>query len=423
MGLASTGRVNRAAGVPRDGDVLAERRDAAAAYGVLHLITGLDVGGAELTLARLVGRLRERGVRSTVVSLTGAGPVTARIREAGVAVRSLGLRHGAIAPGALLRLRDMVRRERPDVVQTWLYHADLAGTLAVWASERPSARPVLVWNVRASTASAAHDKWLSAMTRRACAWLSGRPTAIVANSRAGVDAHARLGYRPRRWVVIPNGVDLEEFRPDPATRLAVRRELGVPDAAPVVGLVARVHPKKGHDVFLAAAAAMLARAPSLHVLLAGSGVDAASEPFRSWLHALPDGAAGRVRLLGCRADVPRIQAALDVACSASLFGEGFPNVVAEAMACGVPVVATDVGDAARVVGDQGVIVPPGDAEALAARCLELLEDQDRRQRLGAGARRRIEESFAFDRTPAAYDALYRELLQSRAPRLPGCASW
>jgi glycosyltransferase involved in cell wall biosynthesis len=403
---------------PREEDALARRCDRSAAYAVLHLITGLDVGGAELTLARLVSRLRTRGVRGTVVSLTRPGPVAERISAAGVPVRSLGVRRGALAPSAVFRLGRMLRRERPDVVQTWLHHADLLGTLAVWISARASARPALVWNVRASSVSRAHDKWLLAMTRRACAWLSRHPAAIVANSRAGVDAHVRLGYRTSRWVVIPNGVDLEEFRPDPDARAAVRRELGVPEAAVMVGCVARLHPQKGHDVFLAAASTMLARAPALHVVLVGSGVDAASEPFRSWLRRLPDGAASRVRLLGCRTDMPRIHAALDVACSASIFGEGFPNAVAEAMACGVPVVATDVGDTAHLVGNQGLVVPPGDAAVLAARCLDLVSDDERRRRLGAGARRRVEQAFAFDRTPVAYDELYRELLRPDSARPP-----
>lgn len=404
---------------PPEGDTLATRCDEAAAYSVLHLITSLDVGGAELTLARLVSRLRTRGVRGTVVSLTRSGPVADRIRTAGIAVQSLGLQRGAVVPAAVFRLGRMLRRERPDVVQTWLHHADLLGTLAVWASGgRSSGRPALVWNVRASNVSAAHDKWLSAMTRRACAWLSRQPAAIIANSRAGVDAYQCLGYRSARWVVIPNGVDLDEFRPDPDARAAVRRELGIPEAAVIVGCVARLHPQKGHDVLLAAASTMLARVPALYLVLAGSGIEAASEPFRSWLRRLPDGAGSRVRLLGCRSDVPRIHAALDVACSASLFGEGFPNAVAEAMACGVPVVATDVGDTAHLVGNQELVVPPGDAAALAARCLELVGDEARRRRLGADARRRMEEAFAFDRTPAAYDELYREVLRREAARRP-----
>ncbi|MDR7420172.1 MAG: glycosyltransferase [Armatimonadota bacterium] len=418
MNLESGGPASGNGFVVCDRDASTDRRDPAAAYHVLHLITDLDVGGAELTLARVARRLQERCVRNTVVSLISPGPVADRLRAAGIPVRSLEMRRGAVAPGAVLRLREVLRRERPDVVQTWLHHADLLGTLAVWTSARASARPALVWNVRASTVSRLHDKWLSAATRRACAWLSRHPAAIVANSQAGVAVHRRFGYRAARWVVIPNGVDLWEFRPDPEARAAVRRELGVPEGAPLVGLVARLHPQKGHGVFLAASAAMLAQVPALHVLLAGAGVGPTCEPFLSWLHTLPDGARARVRLVGCRHDVRRIHATLDLACSASLFGEGFPNAVAEAMACGVPVVATDVGDTARIVADAGLVVPPGDAALLAAGCLELLKDDDRRRRLGAGARRRIEQAFPLDRMPAAYDALYRELLQSRAVRPP-----
>ncbi|MDR7420810.1 MAG: glycosyltransferase, partial [Armatimonadota bacterium] len=377
---------------------------------VVHLITALDVGGAELALARLLPGLRDRGIHNTVVSLTAPGRVALRIREAGVAVRSLGLRRGSVAPGAVFRLRRLLQAERPDILQTWMYHADLLGAVASWRRVRPA----LLWNVRASDVEMTRYGWLSAATRRTCAWLSRRPLAVVANSQAGIEFHQRLGYRPARWVMIPNGVDSREFRPDPVARASFRAELGIPGDAKLVGLVGRRDPMKGHDVFLEAARALMDRWPSLHVLLAGPGVEADVEPFASWSRALEPTVRQRVHLLGPRDDMPRLYAALDVACSASLFGEGFPNVIAEAMATGVPVVATAVGDAPHLVGDTGFIVPPGDAASLADRCGMLVGDDGRRRAMGEAARRRIVSLFGMDRVADAYARLYTELALAHA---------
>jgi glycosyltransferase involved in cell wall biosynthesis len=180
--------------------------------------------------------------------------------------------------------------------------------------------------------------------------------------------------------------------------------------------VGRVDPMKGHDVFLAAARKLLDRWPSVHVLVVGPGVGGGSKPFASWLERLEPAARRRVHLLGPRDDMPRVYAALDVACSASRFGEGFPNVVAEAMSSGVPVVATAVGDAPRVVGDGGLIVPAGDAAALAGCCDMLLRDEDRRREMGNAARRRIVSLFGMKQVVDAYVGLYAELAAARVAR-------
>jgi glycosyltransferase involved in cell wall biosynthesis len=356
-------------------------------YSVVHLITDLDVGGAELMLARLVRGLQGRGVRNLVVSMTAPGPVAARIESAGVRVVSLGLQRGAIAPGAIVRLRRLLAVERPDIVQTWMYHADLLGTLA----SLPRRAFGLVWNVRASNVHMRRYSRLSGLVRSACSRLSGIPDAVVAN-----------------------GVDIEEFAPDPEAGRSFRRELGIPEGALVIGLVARRDPMKGHEVFLEAAARLLEAVPSLYVVLAGEGVTERDEPFRSWIGNVGRERARRVRLLGRRDDVRRIYCALDVACSSSLFGEGFPNAVAEAMACGVPVVATDVGDTARVVGgNTQLLVRPRDASAILVRCLTLLKDASQRRQLGDAARCQVRRHFSMDEIVGQYHDFYIDLLQRR----------
>jgi glycosyltransferase involved in cell wall biosynthesis len=297
----------------------------------------------------------------------------------------------------------LLRERRPDVLQTWLYHADLMGL----AAAALSGVDTVVWNIRASNLDLSHSRVQSRWTRWACARLSARPRAVVVNANAGRVAHHALGYRPREWVVIPNGVDVQSFRPDPAARVAVRAELGIPADAPVVGLIARWDPAKDHRTFLAAATRLAATRPDARFVLVGEGVTLAN----------PDLAALAARLaphldplaLGRRDDVARIAAAFDVATCSST-SEGFPHAVVESMACGVPCVVTDVGDAADIVGDTGIVVPPRDPTALAGAWADLLGAEAHvRAALGEGARARVVARYTLERMVDAYERLYERL--------------
>ncbi|MCK9241490.1 glycosyltransferase, partial [Desulfocurvus sp.] len=326
---------------------------------VLHLITGLNTGGAEMMLTKLVAGMDPAGFEPHVVTLLGEGPLAARVRAAGASVESLGLARGRVAPSAVWRLTRLLRRVRPDVVQTWLYHADLLGLVAA----RLARVGRVVWNLRCSNMDFAHSGRLTRYTVAACARLSSLPDAVVANSRVAVDVHRALGYRPRRVEVIPNGFDMHRFAPDPAARGSVRAELGVAPGAPLVGMVARFDPQKDHATFLRAARAVADARPDAQFVLLGDGVQADNPEMAALVRAAAPGL--RPHLLGRRDDVARLAAALDVAVLSSAYGEGFPNVVGEAMACGVPCVVTDTGDSAAVVGGTGRVVPPRDAPALA----------------------------------------------------------
>ena len=187
---------------------------------------------------------------------------------------------------------------------------------------------------------------------------------VLCNSNAGRVAHERLGYRPPRWLVIPNGLDVDRFAPRPDERATVRSELGLEEASFVVGMCARVDPMKDHDNFVKAAAMFVETAPEARFALIGAGTNEQGSALDRAIRE--SGIAERFVRLGLRQDLCRLHAALDIATLSSAFGEGFPNVLAEAMACGVPCVATDVGDSASIVGDTGLIVPPHDATALAA---------------------------------------------------------
>ncbi len=241
---------------------------------------------------------------------------------------------------------------------------------------------------------------------RACARLSRLlPTRIVCCSEASRQVHVGLGYPPERMVMIPNGTDLATYRPDPLARLLVREELGIPHEAPLIGLVARFHPMKDHLTFIRAADLIQSERPEAHFLLCGDGVTWENRELATWIERV--GLRSRFHLLGRRDDLPQLNSALDIASSSSYYGEAFPLVIGEAMACGVPCVVTDVGDSALIVGETGYIVPPQNPEALAAGWLRMLnQTPEARQALGKDARRRIEARFALKTVVRRYEHLY-----------------
>jgi len=370
---------------------------------VVHLITGLETGGAEGMLARLVARTDRARFRSVVVSMTGPGTMGPVIADAGIAVRTLGIRRGLPDPRALSRLRQVLHEFRPDIVQTWLYHADLLG-LAAW---RLGWVPRLLWNVRCSESVG------SAVVRRVLGRWSSRPDAIVVNSHEGQRFHEALGYRPQSWQLIPNGFDTATLRPDPEAGQRRRGELGIADDAVVILLPARYHPMKDHATFLAAAALLATARREARFVLVGDGIEPGNRPLAEAIaaHRLGD----RVILLGERRDLAALYPAADIVTLSSSFGEGFPNVLGEAMCCGIPCVATDVGDAREIIGAAGIVVPLGDPAALAAGWERLIAlGPDGRRALGATSRVRIVENYGLAAIVTRYEALYQSIVSPAA---------
>lgn len=382
---------------------------------VLHLITGLETGGAETALQRLLAAMGQE-FDHRVVSLIRPGLAGERIARTGVSVEHLGMERGVPSPGALLRLSGMLRSFRPHLLQTWLYHADLLGLLAVMLT--PGVRVPVAWNLRCAYMDFSKYPRTTAWTVRACALLSRFPALVVANSRSAVEHHQSLGYRPRRVEVIPNGVDAARFAPDPdhgAARTRLRSALGLKPEDMVAGMAARFDPMKGFPVLLKALALAInpmknqGQASSLHLALCGRGVNADNARLTALI--AEHGLEGRVHLMGHVAELEHVLPGLDMYVSASL-GESFPNVVAEALACGVPVAATDAGATRALVEEAGRIVPPGDAPALAGALRELAAlGPERRRRLGELGRERIVNGFSMAACVARYEALYRSFAQ------------
>lgn len=374
---------------------------------VMHVITGLGVGGAETMLCKLLSRTNRDAFDSQVISLSGGGATGDKIRALGVPVATLGMRPGLPHPARLARLAGTLRAARPDVIQTWMYHADLLGGLAARAA---TPRVPVIWNIRHTDLDPRKNKRSTLWTAAACAWLSRRlPVRIVSCSETARAVHVQRGYAADKMLVIPNGFDLSAFGPDPDARLSVRRELGIPPDTLLIGLVGRFHLQKDHANFVRAAATLRAAPHSLedhvHFLLCGDGVNGQNRELAGWIEAA--GLDAHFHLLGRRSDVARLTAALDIATSSSL-GEGFPNAIGEAMACAVPCAVTDVGDSALLVGDTGRIVRARSPAALAGAWQELIAlGADARSHLGQAARRRVAERFDLGAITARYEALYR----------------
>ncbi len=372
---------------------------------VLHVITGLNLGGAEVMLHRLLRASSTEGDVREVISLTDLGVVAERIERLGVRARALEMSK-LPNPGSVVRLSRMIDRFQPDVVQTWMYHADLIGGLAARAARRGK----IVWGIHNSTLDPKTTHLTTRWVVAASAHLSSRlPDRIVCVSCASRELHVAAGYDDRKFTIIPNGFDLEEYRMAPAYRRETRAALGVDESTVLIGLVARVDPQKDHLNFVRAAALLRKRHAGVRFLLCGNGATILNEKLAAAI--AQSGLEEAFLLLGRRDDVPQILNSLDIASLSSAYGEAFPLVIGEAMACGVPCVVTDLGDCARLVGDTGHVVPPRDPEALAAAWDELVRmGSAARQRMGLAARSRIESSFSLSRVAAEYAAVYREVI-------------
>jgi glycosyltransferase involved in cell wall biosynthesis len=368
---------------------------------ICHLITSLDTGGAERSLVNLVTAMNRDEFENEVITLLKPGPMAQTLAQAGIPVTSMEIGRRRPNPAALLSLIRHLRANKPTILQTWLYHADFFGTVAAFFA-RPDH---LLWNVRSSEID---DPGIRRSTRylaRLLATLSRRPDAIVVNSRDGQRYHELIGYHPKQWVNIPNGVDLERFRPQRDEQAMLRMRLGIPPDASVIGLVARYHPMKDIATFLRAASRFRQDHENVKFVLCGDGLGPDNSTLAKQVRDLDLDRS--IVLLGPRSDIELIYPALDVLTLCSTHGEGFPNVLCEAMACNVPCVTTDVGDSAEIIGDCGLIVPLRDPQALAGAWQTLLEIPS--QLRTDNARSRVAARYSLEKMCAHYESFYRSI--------------
>ena len=359
-------------------------------------------------LWRMVSRMDSSRFKNEVISLTDILELAEKMEGIGVPVRSLGMKQSVPNPLLVMRLARWIRTSKPDVIQTWMYHANLVGTVAA----RLAGDVPVVWGIHHNALDPRFDKRRTMLVNHASALLSRRfPARIVFCSEASLRLHGELGYAREKLEVIPNGFDVDKLKPDPTARISVREELGIPADAPVIGMAARFHPHKDHRNFIRAAEKLHEQKPEVHFVLCGLHVTWENSQLAGWIEAA--GLRARCRLLGVRQDVPRLFAAMDVATTASR-SEAFPVAIGEAMACGTPCVVTNVGDSARIVGRTGIVVAPEDPAALAEGWRKLVEaGPEVRRRLGREARQRVEEHFALPVVVERYQAIYTILATQR----------
>lgn len=401
---------------------------------IVFCVTGLRVGGAETSLVTLVqGLMKDFDV--TVVCLDRENILASVLREKGVQVVELGLPQppspstqplGAVLLGWMKFLAGLVkfslvdlfgfvvrmRRAKPNFIQGWMYHGNiLAHVLGVWC---PRAR-VLV-SVRQSLPDIKNEKWLTRWIIRLDARLARYTDAVIYNAHAARDDHEKLGYPAAKSVILYNGFDVHRFCPDDGAHGRLCEAVAIPPTSFIIGLVARFHPMKDHATFIEAAALMAQRCESVHFVMVGKDVNPSNPALGAMVrpHAF---LAGRLHYLGVRRDMPSITAGFDVATSSSSRSEGMPNVVCEAMACGVPCVVTDVGDGRRLVEDVGLCVPARDPHALMdAWSKLLLMTKAERQALGARGRERIEKNYSTAAMVRDYGGVLASLCPSNQVR-------
>ena len=375
---------------------------------VMHIINELNAGGAERILTRIVCHNTINTEQNTpsqiVVSLMDEGVYGADLRDAGVELHCLGMKSNIRdLLGALIRLTRLMRQIKPDVIMSWLYHSDFIATLAAALSGCGTKR--LAWNIRCAEMNLEQYGRSTRIVLALLAKISGRPAVVAANSHAGQQHHIKCGYDPQKWAYLPNGFDTDEWHPNPGAKDRLCTELNVDPTKHLIGMVARKDLSKDHATLFEAIRLVRGKGYDVHLVLVGQDTEKLT---------FADELIPHVSALGLRRDVAQLVPAFDIAVLASSFGEGFPNVIGEAMACGVPTIGNDVGDVADIIGQTGKTVPKRSPDKLAEAIEELLSEDivDKKNREMA-SRKRIIEHYSLDAMNARYHALWEGLAGNR----------
>jgi len=357
-------------------------------------------------LARLLPSLERAGLHSTVLSLMTPGPLAARVSEAAEIV-SLGLPQGKLPLLKLPALRSAFKKLRADIVHGWMYHGNIAASVGQFLA--PTAAPV-IWSVHHSIYDIATEKPLTQKLIRLSAILSRHTGAIIYCSRVAADQHEAIGFNAGRRMIIYNGVDDNEFKPTPGCKERLADLLGIPAQRLIIGSVGRFHPMKCQADLVHACAGLIGAGHDIQCLFVGPGHEA--KPLRGLAQEL--GIDTRVSMLGPDTEITKIMPGLDIHAISSAWGEAYSLATAEAMASGVPVVVTDVGDCPWVVGDTGLVVRRRDPEALGGALRKLIEaGPDARRRIGDAARRRVADHFSLAEYARKHIELYGSLVAAR----------
>lgn len=371
---------------------------------ILHISTSLIDGGAEATLFRVIQH--DQTNQHLVISLMDLGKYGSKLQAMDIEVYCLNMPRGKITFNGLVKLWQLLKTLQPDVIQTWMYHANLIGGVVA----RLCGIKRIIWGIRQGNFSNTKTKALTLIIIRFSALFSYFiPSKIVCCAQSAISAHQALGYCKNRFQLIPNGYDLEKLNSKKGVAQRLHAEWNIPVGVPVIGMVARFDPQKDHLNLISALSLLKQQEIAFHCVLIGAEINSDNALLCSWIKAKE--LMTNITLLGQHEDIAAVMSALDLHVLSSAYGEAFPNVLAEAMACGTPCVATNVGDAGFILGNNGWIIPPEDSTALAngiAIALQIKANTPGSwQALQIAARQHIVEQFSIAKMIAAYNLVWQ----------------
>ncbi len=368
---------------------------------VVHVIGDLWVGGAETMLYKLLVATNNSKVENIVISLKDRGVYGEKLEKLGIDVYTLELKSGALSLSGFKHLITLLRDLEPDIVQSWMYHANIATTLANLFLHIP-----VIWNIRHSLHDMSSEKKMTRLLIRGGWFLSALPSKIIFNSAESLAQHQKLGYSKSKLRLIPNGFDLTVYQPSTTARQTLLDTLSLSQDQQLIGVVARYHKAKGYKYFVEAAKKIAEQSANVHFVLIGKSVDCHNDELNAWIAST--NCPERFHLMGIQHEVNKIIPAFTLLVNPSTT-EAFPNVIGEAMACEVPCVVTDVGDSRNIVGDYGAVVPAQDSVALSQSVLAMLSLGEAELKLmGNKARKRIMENYSINAVAKQYEALYKQ---------------
>lgn len=369
---------------------------------IVHLITGLGSGGAEHMLFKLVTNMDSTKFTNIVVSLSDKGFWGDRITGAGIQLHCLGLKNFQNMPLAILKLLKLIDKLKPDILQTWLYHADFFGTLAGYIVDIP----ITIWNIRCSRLDSANYSFTSGILPRLLSKISKRPNQIIANSQVGLNDHRQAGYEPQNWQLIPNGFDVDIYIPSVENNNELRKKLAISSEDIVIGFVARNDYKKGHEFFFRNISQMQFDFSQIHILIIGRGFKDESLQFMDIIQNSKVNIEN-IHFLGEQGELYKLYPAFDFLVLPSLYGEGFPNVLGEAMSCAVPCIASDSGESKKIIGETGFVFEAGNNDEFKKVFKSMVEKTKlERNVLGKQARKRILDLYSIDAIVKKYEENY-----------------
>lgn len=371
---------------------------------ILHIITSLGVGGAEKQLSQLVIGSDNNHYQHSVVTLTNNIVYKNELDQKNIKIYALNFRSKWKVIIEFFKLMKIIRKEKPNVIQTWLYHADLIGFLA----GKLCGIKTILWNVRCSDMNFKKYSNYTKYVLKLCSLLSNFPNRVVVNSKMGLEEHQRQGYKTKKWELIPNGINTNVYKYSVDAKKSVRNLLKISDDAVLIGMIGRFDPMKDHATFLKSAETIAEKYSNVYFLLAGKDVTEENKFLTSAL--TKTNLKNKFYFLGLRSDIPYLLSSLDVLVLPSAFGEGFPNIVGEAMACEIPCVVTDVGDSANLVQNFGKVIPPMNVQSLTKALTEMINlSAEERRKIGKMAREHIVKHYAHEATIQRYENLYQSL--------------